>query len=175
MGIKTLNPKHSGFHFPLVRLFLQMLFQPQTSVYDSLAKDCVAHGCSVTLFLFPSQHVDVASLGLVPHLTGGTLYKYSNFQVTASVPVTPAGVLRRLTCHASATGQRAEPLWAADKGTCALAEHEARTPWQTLSPRLRAEWPRWGKHALRQTFIFCVTSISDSVFKRDCIFNCYDL
>ncbi|XP_039735435.1 protein transport protein Sec24D, partial [Pteropus medius] len=59
----------------------KMLFQPQTSVYDSLAKDCVAHGCSVTLFLFPSQHVDVASLGLVPHLTGGTLYKYSNFQI----------------------------------------------------------------------------------------------
>lgn len=85
MGIKALSPNHSGFHFPGVHLFLQMLFQPQTSVYDSLAKDCVAHGCSVTLFLFPSQHVDVASLGLVPHLTGGTLYKYSNFQVTASV------------------------------------------------------------------------------------------
>uniref|UniRef100_A0A8I4A4L6 SEC24 homolog D, COPII coat complex component n=1 Tax=Callithrix jacchus TaxID=9483 RepID=A0A8I4A4L6_CALJA len=60
---------------------LKILFQPQTNVYDSLAKDCVAHGCSVTLFLFPSQYVDVASLGLVPQLTGGTLYKYSNFQM----------------------------------------------------------------------------------------------
>uniref|UniRef100_A0A8D2JJY2 SEC24 homolog D, COPII coat complex component n=1 Tax=Sciurus vulgaris TaxID=55149 RepID=A0A8D2JJY2_SCIVU len=59
----------------------KVLFQPQTSVYESLAKDCVAHGCSVTLFLFPSQYVDVASLGLVPLLTGGTLYKYSNFQM----------------------------------------------------------------------------------------------
>uniref|UniRef100_A0A8C9NVM6 SEC24 homolog D, COPII coat complex component n=1 Tax=Spermophilus dauricus TaxID=99837 RepID=A0A8C9NVM6_SPEDA len=59
----------------------KILFQPQTSVYESLAKDCVAHGCSVTLFLFPSQYVDVASLGLVPLLTGGTLYKYSNFQM----------------------------------------------------------------------------------------------
>uniref|UniRef100_A0A2I3GMK9 SEC24 homolog D, COPII coat complex component n=1 Tax=Nomascus leucogenys TaxID=61853 RepID=A0A2I3GMK9_NOMLE len=58
-----------------------ILFQPQTNVYDSLAKDCVAHGCSVTLFLFPSQYVDVASLGLVPQLTGGTLYKYNNFQM----------------------------------------------------------------------------------------------
>lgn len=91
-----------------------MLFQPQTSVYDSLAKDCVAHGCSVTLFLFPSQHVDVASLGLVPHLTGGTLYKYSNFQVTSSVRVSPMGGLRHLTCCVSAKGQRAGPLWAAD-------------------------------------------------------------
>ncbi|XP_066240467.1 protein transport protein Sec24D [Saccopteryx leptura] len=59
----------------------KMLFQPQTSIYESLARDCVAHGCCVTLFLFPSQHVDVASLGLVPHLTGGTLYKYNNFQI----------------------------------------------------------------------------------------------
>lgn len=69
------------FSFPFVRLFPQTLFQPQTSVYDSLARDCVAHGCCVTLFLFPSQYVDVASLGLVPQLTGGTLYKYNNFQV----------------------------------------------------------------------------------------------
>ncbi|KAM6148135.1 protein transport protein Sec24D isoform 3-T3 [Erethizon dorsatum] len=59
----------------------KILFQPQTSVYDSLAKDCVAHGCSVTVFLFPSQYVDVSSLGLVPQLTGGTLYKYNNFQI----------------------------------------------------------------------------------------------
>ncbi|KAF4019687.1 hypothetical protein G4228_011576 [Cervus hanglu yarkandensis] len=60
---------------------LKILFQPQTNVYDSLAKDCVAHGCCVTLFLFPSQYVDVASLGLVPQLTGGTLYKYNGFQM----------------------------------------------------------------------------------------------
>ncbi|KAM5255384.1 protein transport protein Sec24D isoform 2-T2 [Ctenodactylus gundi] len=59
----------------------KILFQSQTNVYDSLAKDCVAHGCSVTLFLFPSQYVDVASLGLVPQLTGGTLYKYNSFQM----------------------------------------------------------------------------------------------
>ena len=72
------------FFFPFVYLFLQILFQPQTNVYDPLAKDCVAHGCCVTLFLFPSQYVDVASLGLVPQLTGGTLYKYNNFQVKAS-------------------------------------------------------------------------------------------
>ena len=66
-----------------MRPFLQILFQPQTNVYDSLAKDCVAHGCCVTLFLFPSQYVDVASLGLVPQLTGGTLDKYNRVQVNA--------------------------------------------------------------------------------------------
>lgn len=64
-----------------------MLFQPQTTVYESLAKDCVANSCSVTLFLFPSQYVDVASLGLVPLLTGGTLYKYNGFQVSGEPSV----------------------------------------------------------------------------------------
>ncbi|XP_036306070.1 protein transport protein Sec24D [Pipistrellus kuhlii] len=61
----------------------KVLFQPQSGVYEALARDCVAHGCCVTLFLFPSQYVDVASLGLVPQLTGGTLYKYNNFQLHA--------------------------------------------------------------------------------------------
>ncbi|XP_068961003.1 protein transport protein Sec24D isoform X2 [Petaurus breviceps papuanus] len=56
------------------------LFQPQTSIYESLAKDCVTNGCCVNLFLFPSQYVDVASVGLVTLQTGGTLYKYNNFQ-----------------------------------------------------------------------------------------------
>ncbi|XP_028932493.1 protein transport protein Sec24D isoform X2 [Ornithorhynchus anatinus] len=59
------------------------LFQPQTNVYEALAKDCVASGCCVDLFLFPNQFVDVASMGLVPLLTGGSLFKYNNFQVRA--------------------------------------------------------------------------------------------
>ncbi|XP_044536946.1 protein transport protein Sec24D [Gracilinanus agilis] len=57
------------------------LFQPQTNIYETLAKDCVATGCCVNLFLFPNQYVDVASMGLVTQQTGGTLYKYNNFQV----------------------------------------------------------------------------------------------
>ncbi|KAG8592998.1 hypothetical protein GDO81_000692 [Engystomops pustulosus] len=57
------------------------LFLPQSNVYEGLAKDCVANGCCVDLFLFPNQYTDVASMGLVTMLTGGTLYKYNNFQV----------------------------------------------------------------------------------------------
>ncbi|MEE6461698.1 hypothetical protein FKM82_001378 [Ascaphus truei] len=57
------------------------LFLPQTNIYESLAKDCVATGCCVDLFLFPNQYTDVASMGTVTMLTGGTLYKYNNFQV----------------------------------------------------------------------------------------------
>uniref|UniRef100_H2T6L4 SEC24 homolog C, COPII coat complex component n=1 Tax=Takifugu rubripes TaxID=31033 RepID=H2T6L4_TAKRU len=56
------------------------LFQPQISFYNSLAKDCVAQGCCVDLFLFPNQYVDMATLGVVPVSTGGSVYKYTYFQ-----------------------------------------------------------------------------------------------
>ncbi|NXT28453.1 SC24D protein, partial [Syrrhaptes paradoxus] len=59
------------------------LFQPQVNSYEALARDCVAHGCCVNLFLFPNQYVDVASMGLVTMYTGGTLYKYNNFQLSS--------------------------------------------------------------------------------------------
>ncbi|KAM9329406.1 protein transport protein Sec24D [Gastrophryne carolinensis] len=57
------------------------LFLPQSNIYEGLAKECVASGCCVDLFLFPNQYIDVASIGLVTLLTGGTLYKYNQFQV----------------------------------------------------------------------------------------------
>uniref|UniRef100_A0A8B9Q066 Protein transport protein Sec24C n=1 Tax=Apteryx owenii TaxID=8824 RepID=A0A8B9Q066_APTOW len=59
------------------------LFQPQTSFYNNLAKDCVAQGCCVDLFLFPNQYLDVATLGVVTYQTGGSIYKYAYFQVRA--------------------------------------------------------------------------------------------
>ncbi|NXW17307.1 SC24D protein, partial [Circaetus pectoralis] len=62
------------------------LFQPQANSYEALARDCVANGCCVNLFLFPNQYVDVASMGLVTMYTGGTLYKYNNFQLNADSP-----------------------------------------------------------------------------------------
>ncbi|XP_056324942.1 protein transport protein Sec24C isoform X3 [Danio aesculapii] len=59
------------------------LFQPQVSFYNTLAKDCVAQGCCVDLFLFPNQYVDVATLGVVPTSTGGSIYKYTYFQASS--------------------------------------------------------------------------------------------
>ncbi|XP_028332037.1 protein transport protein Sec24C isoform X3 [Gouania willdenowi] len=56
------------------------LFQPQVSFYNTLAKECVAQGCCVDLFLFPNQYVDIATLGVVPVSTGGSVYKYTYFQ-----------------------------------------------------------------------------------------------
>lgn len=66
-------------------LFSQTLFQPQVSFYANLVKDCVAQGCCVDLFLFPNQYVDVATLGVVPTSTGGSIYKYTYFQVTGII------------------------------------------------------------------------------------------
>uniref|UniRef100_A0A672KNM9 SEC24 homolog C, COPII coat complex component n=1 Tax=Sinocyclocheilus grahami TaxID=75366 RepID=A0A672KNM9_SINGR len=59
------------------------LFQPQVSFYNTLAKECVAQGCCVDLFLFPNQYVDVATLGVVPTSTGGSIYKYTYFQASS--------------------------------------------------------------------------------------------
>ncbi|KAK5598778.1 Protein transport protein Sec24D [Crenichthys baileyi] len=57
------------------------LFQPQKGVYEQLSKDCVAQGCCVDLFLFPSQYLDLATMADVPSHTGGSVHKYNNFQV----------------------------------------------------------------------------------------------
>ncbi|XP_028284623.1 protein transport protein Sec24D isoform X1 [Parambassis ranga] len=57
------------------------LFQPQKGVYEQLSKECVAQGCCVDLFLFPSQYVDLTTMADVPSHTGGSVYKYSNFQM----------------------------------------------------------------------------------------------
>ncbi|CAM4711389.1 hypothetical protein PO909_012523 [Leuciscus waleckii] len=58
------------------------LFQPQVSFYNTLAKECVTQGCCVDLFIFPNQYVDVATLGVVPTSTGGSIYKYTYFQAS---------------------------------------------------------------------------------------------
>ncbi|KAI1887723.1 hypothetical protein AGOR_G00193260 [Albula goreensis] len=58
------------------------LFQPLKGVYEQLVQDCISIGCCVDLFLFPSQYVDVATMGSVCLHTGGSIYKYNNFQVS---------------------------------------------------------------------------------------------
>lgn len=70
-----------SIHIESLFCHLQSLFQPQGTFYNNLAKDCVAQGCCVDLFLFPNQYVDIATLGVVPVSTGGSVYKYTYFQV----------------------------------------------------------------------------------------------
>ncbi|XP_037116537.1 protein transport protein Sec24D [Syngnathus acus] len=57
------------------------LFQPLKATYEDLSKDCVAQGCCVDLFLFPNQFIDVATMADVPSHTGGSVFKYNNFQM----------------------------------------------------------------------------------------------
>lgn len=76
------RPPHSP---PPPSCLLQSLFQPQAGFYNNLAKECVTQGCCVDLFLFPNQYVDVATLGVVPVSTGGSIYKYTYFQVSTFI------------------------------------------------------------------------------------------
>ena len=57
------------------------ILTPSGSYYTNLAKECVAVGCGVDLFLFPNAFMDVATIAELPRLTGGTIFKYSYFQV----------------------------------------------------------------------------------------------
>ncbi|KAM0748281.1 hypothetical protein T439DRAFT_291785 [Meredithblackwellia eburnea MCA 4105] len=56
------------------------LFVPQDTFYRTTAEECVECGIGVNLFLFPSQYIDVASLGVLPGLTGGELFFHPRFE-----------------------------------------------------------------------------------------------
>jgi len=54
---------------------------PQTTYYNNLGQDCVTNGVSVDVFLFNNSYIDVASIGQVARITGGSVYKFTYFQV----------------------------------------------------------------------------------------------
>lgn len=53
---------------------------PQSTYYNQLGQDCVGAGVSVDLYLFNNSYVDVATIGQVARLTGGSVNKYTYFQ-----------------------------------------------------------------------------------------------
>lgn len=55
------------------------LFAPQDPFYREAAEECVEAGIGVNVFFFPSQYIDVATVGLLPGLTGGELYFHPRF------------------------------------------------------------------------------------------------
>ncbi|KAL8280889.1 hypothetical protein RQP46_006568 [Phenoliferia psychrophenolica] len=65
------------------------LFIPQDTFYRATAEECVESGIGVNLFLFPTQYIDVASLGVLPGITGGELFFHPRFE-----PVRDGGKLR---------------------------------------------------------------------------------
>lgn len=59
---------------------------PQSTYYNQLGQDCVGAGVSVDLYLFNNSYVDVATIGQVARLTGGSVSKYTYFQADIDGP-----------------------------------------------------------------------------------------
>lgn len=55
------------------------LFTVQDPFYRVSAEECVEAGIGINLFLFPSQYIDAATLGVLPALTGGDLFFHPRF------------------------------------------------------------------------------------------------
>lgn len=55
------------------------LYVPQDVFYRNTAEEAVDAGIGINLFLFPSQFIDVASLGVLAGLTGGDVFFYPRF------------------------------------------------------------------------------------------------
>ena len=55
------------------------LFMPGDVFYRQIAEECAEAGIGLDLFLFPSQYIDVASIGVLAGLTGGELFFHPRF------------------------------------------------------------------------------------------------
>lgn len=58
------------------------LFTSQDPVYRTLGEECADAGIGINLFLFPSQYIDVASIGVLAGLTGGEVFFHPRFDPT---------------------------------------------------------------------------------------------
>lgn len=56
------------------------LYKPQDPYYEKIASDCGKHGICVDVFLFPHGYMDVATIGPLASVTGGTLHRYPFFR-----------------------------------------------------------------------------------------------
>lgn len=56
------------------------VLSPNGNYYTKLAEKCVAAGCGVDLYLTPNSFIDVATVGEITKLTGGSIHKYQYFQ-----------------------------------------------------------------------------------------------
>ncbi|CAD5123473.1 DgyrCDS11818 [Dimorphilus gyrociliatus] len=56
------------------------LLSPNGNYYTKLSEKCVAAGCGVDLYLTPNSFIDVATIGEITKLTGGSIHKYQYFQ-----------------------------------------------------------------------------------------------
>lgn len=54
---------------------------PQEDSYTKLGEQCVKSGVTVDLFLFPNAFIDVATIGQLSAVTGGSIFKFQYFSV----------------------------------------------------------------------------------------------
>lgn len=57
------------------------LLAAQSDKYKELAEECVKGGVCVNTWAFPHQYMDIATLNVVPHLTGGDLRYFPGFKL----------------------------------------------------------------------------------------------
>ncbi|KDN43108.1 hypothetical protein K437DRAFT_274996 [Tilletiaria anomala UBC 951] len=55
------------------------LFVAQDSFYRTAGEECTEAGIGVDVFFFPSQYIDVATIGALPGLTGGDVFFHPRF------------------------------------------------------------------------------------------------
>lgn len=59
----------------------RQLFVPQDGFYRGVAEECVDAGIGINTFFFPSQYIDVATIGTLSGLTGGELFFHPRFDL----------------------------------------------------------------------------------------------
>ncbi|CAO3661283.1 unnamed protein product [Rhizopus microsporus] len=57
------------------------LITPQSDKYKQLGEECVKNGVCVNTWVFPSQYMDLSTVRIVSHLTGGDLRYYPGFKL----------------------------------------------------------------------------------------------
>ncbi|KAI8149625.1 Sec23/Sec24 trunk domain-containing protein [Fennellomyces sp. T-0311] len=57
----------------------KQLLNPQSEAYKDLGNECVKNAMCVNTWLFPSEYIDVATIGAISSLTGGDLRYYPGF------------------------------------------------------------------------------------------------
>jgi protein transport protein SEC24 len=62
---------------------------PQSTYYNTLGQECVGNGVSIDLYLFNNSYIDVATIGQVARITGGSVNKYTYFQVCERALIYP--------------------------------------------------------------------------------------
>lgn len=80
------------------------LFAAQDPFYRQIGEECVDAGIGVNLFLFPSQYIDVASIGVLPGITGGELFFHPRFSPSREAVKLRSeiqGVVTRETAYAA--------------------------------------------------------------------------